>query len=173
MSPFLERYLTATFARLDRMLAHVQLATPAHDAALPLEPLVETLAGHATARVLGAAVAAVREVFGAHAAAQVEHAAAAVLAAHRPAARPTLVLQIAQVVDLADELRARLRGRLRLAAAELREVLAAVERVLAAYHPRAVAAVFAELADDMLVARLYIDQVHASWRGYVELRATA
>lgn len=166
LSPSVERYLTDTFARIDRMLAHLRFVEPhACEAALPLEPVIETIAGHATARVLGAAVHGVHRMFGFDTAAKFEQAAAAAL---RPDARATIVLQaVAPHVALGGGVRSRLRARMKDVAADLRDVLAAAERVLYDYDPRVLAGVFDALADDMVVARLYIDQVLATWRAHV------
>ena len=166
LSPSVERYLTDTFARIDRMLAHLRFVEPhACELALPLEPVIETIAGHATARVLGAAVQGVRHVFGADTAAQFEQTAAAAL---RPDARATIVLQaVTPHAEDSAGVRRRLRARMKSVAAELRGVLASAERVLYDHDPRVLAYVFDTLADDMIIARLYIDQVLATWRAHV------
>jgi hypothetical protein len=159
--------LKHTFARIDRMLAHLQLAT-AHEVA-PLEPLVEAIASHATARILGAAVHSVRRTFGADLAGQFERSAAEALSSVRAHTRPTVVIQVPSWQDHAGEMRGRLRARMQVVAADLHAVLASAERVLCDYDPRVLARLFDDLADDMIVSRLYIDHVVACWRSHVSV----
>ncbi|MDX2088036.1 MAG: hypothetical protein SFX73_09305 [Kofleriaceae bacterium] len=164
-SPFVARYVKETFARIDRMLAHLQLAA-AHEVA-PLEPLVEAIAGNATARVLGAAVHGIRRAFGAATAAQFQQLADAAQRAVRADTRPTVVIQVPSWHDAVGEMRGRLRARMQVVAADLLAVFAAAEGVLCDYDPRVRARVFGELADDMLLSRLYIDHVLASWHSHI------
>ncbi|HVK86513.1 MAG TPA: hypothetical protein VM513_20485 [Kofleriaceae bacterium] len=167
----IERYVTASCARLDRLLADVELAEPvvreADLAVKALEPLLETLTGLAIGRLIGAVMHGVRRTFEPAVTARVQAAMAGALRTVAPFAAPTLfALDGSPCRAFSHELRQRLRRRIALVPREVRLVLAAMARALVTDELAPFARMLALLAEDPTLDDRFAPQIAIAWCCY-------
>lgn len=170
----IERYVTASCERLDRLLAAAELAEPvikdADRAVKAIDPLIETLTGLALGRVIGAVMHGVRRTFAPATNARVQAAMTGALRTLAPPAAPVLfVLDASPCRAFGHELRQRLRRRITLAPRDARTVITSMARPLESDELAPFVRMLSLLADDPLLGDRFAPQIALAWRCYVSV----